>query len=102
MPLASKEDTNPAGSELPMNVENPATPNGQPENSLDLKDADQQNELSPEDPAPIPEQVFCFCKSKDELNMIQCDACEEWFHFKCVKIFTDVSAKPNLFSTRFL
>lgn len=31
-------------------------------------------------------QVYCICKSTDETNMIQCDRCEEWYHFQCVGI----------------
>lgn len=30
---------------------------------------------------------YCFCRSKDgEGKMIQCERCEEWYHFPCVKM----------------
>ena len=44
--------------------------------------------------------LYCICRSKDETAMIQCDKCNEWFHFRCMNILTpvstrDTSAPPN-------
>ena len=31
--------------------------------------------------------VYCHCSRPDSLDeMIQCDACDAWFHFECVRI----------------
>lgn len=27
---------------------------------------------------------FCLCRGEEKMPMVQCDSCEEWFHFKCV------------------
>lgn len=33
------------------------------------------------------EEVFCVCRRPDHGElMVACDGCEEWFHFKCMKI----------------
>lgn len=34
------------------------------------------------------EEVFCICRKPDHggMLMISCDGCEEWFHFKCMKL----------------
>lgn len=32
-------------------------------------------------------EVFCICKKPDEGDlMVGCDGCDDWFHFKCMKI----------------
>mmetsp|Transcript_14848 Transcript_14848/g.25272 ORF Transcript_14848/g.25272 Transcript_14848/m.25272 type:complete len:96 (-) Transcript_14848:199-486(-) len=33
--------------------------------------------------------VYCICRKADEMNMIQCDGCSEWFHFECMGIKGD-------------
>ena len=40
-------------------------------------------------PAPViaeeAEKLYCICRlADDHTRMIQCDSCEEWFHFRCV------------------
>jgi hypothetical protein len=40
-------------------------------------------------PQPEPEAqpaVYCICRSSDEQNMIMCDYCEEWYHYKCINL----------------
>lgn len=33
------------------------------------------------------EEVFCICRRPDQGElMICCDGCEEWFHFKCMRL----------------
>lgn len=33
------------------------------------------------------EELYCICKKPDEGDlMVGCDGCDDWFHFKCVKI----------------
>ncbi|KAK6200253.1 uncharacterized protein RJT21DRAFT_114679 [Scheffersomyces amazonensis] len=33
------------------------------------------------------EELFCICRKPDNGEMmVQCDGCEEWFHFKCMKL----------------
>lgn len=34
------------------------------------------------------EEVFCICRKPDHggMLMISCDGCDEWFHFKCMKL----------------
>ena len=29
-------------------------------------------------------KLYCFCRKPSSDRMVQCDACEEWFHFECV------------------
>ena len=33
-------------------------------------------------------ELFCFCKMPAQLDseMIQCDSCQQWFHFSCVGV----------------
>ena len=40
------------------------------------------------DPVPHSVAVYCICKSTEEsdIAMIQCDQCDEWYHFKCMGI----------------
>jgi hypothetical protein len=35
-------------------------------------------------PEKDPNQLFCLCKKRANNLMIQCDKCDEWFHFGCV------------------
>ncbi|KAK6463169.1 hypothetical protein DFJ63DRAFT_312491 [Scheffersomyces coipomensis] len=33
------------------------------------------------------EELFCICRKPDRGElMVQCDGCEEWYHFKCMKL----------------
>lgn len=32
------------------------------------------------------ELIYCFCKEGERGNMIQCEVCNEWFHYECVNI----------------
>ena len=45
--------------------------------------------------AELPLQVYCICRSSDEHNMIMCDCCEEWYHYKCINL-TPVSMLTTL------
>ena len=27
--------------------------------------------------------VYCYCRTRQKGNMIECSNCEEWFHLKC-------------------
>ena len=35
---------------------------------------------------PDGEKKFCICRGPSYGDMIECEICEEWFHFKCVGI----------------
>jgi hypothetical protein len=43
-------------------------------------------------PAPViaeeEEELYCICRMPNDCtrSMIQCDSCEEWFHFRCVGV----------------
>ena len=39
--------------------------------------------------------IYCICKNKEEGNMIMCDKCQNWFHFKCIGM--DENSNPNEF-----
>ncbi|CCF59665.1 hypothetical protein KAFR_0H02560 [Kazachstania africana CBS 2517] len=43
---------------------------------------------SPKKKEPVTQQeVYCICKKPDEGElMVGCDGCDDWFHFKCMKI----------------
>ena len=43
-----------------------------------------------------PVAVYCICRSSDEHNMIMCDCCEEWYHYKCINL-TPVSIGQDPF-----
>ena len=61
---------------------------GEPENRYESAAAGQDAALLGQGQEPLP--VYCICKSTDENFMIQCDKCNEWFHFHCMGI-TQVS-----------
>lgn len=37
--------------------------------------------------------LYCICRSPDETAMILCDKCNEWFHFRCMGLITQVSTR---------
>ena len=39
--------------------------------------------------------IYCICKNKESGNMIMCDNCQNWFHFKCIGM--DENSNPNEF-----
>ena len=39
--------------------------------------------------------LYCICKNKGDGNMIMCDKCQNWFHFKCIGL--DENSNPNEF-----
>ena len=43
-------------------------------------------------------ELFCYCRMPDNFdqNMVQCDACEVWFHFRCCEI----TCNPETFVCR--
>ena len=58
--------------------------------------------VEPTPQAPAAEEVlYCICRSKDETAMIQCDRCNEWFHFRCMNIVTQVSASSPILQPDF-
>ncbi|KAN0065591.1 COMPASS (complex proteins associated with Set1p) component [Thecaphora frezii] len=59
--------------------------------------------MSPPSPcsqaAPHAEDVYCICKSSynEDDSMIQCDRCEQWYHYSCVNITEQQSQLIDLF-----
>ena len=59
-----------------------------------LEECFEKEELSPFPPSSVPVKksrlkhvfvkVYCFCKRPKSYNMIECEGCSTWFHFKCV------------------
>jgi len=39
--------------------------------------------------------TYCICKNKEKGNMIMCDKCQNWYHFKCIEL--DENSNPNEF-----
>lgn len=50
---------------------------------------------------PAEDVLYCICRSKDETAMVQCDRCNEWFHFRCMGIVTQVSARAAPLQSNF-
>jgi len=42
------------------------------------------------------EPLYCVCRQPHTrgIFMIQCDACDEWFHGRCIGVDEDVRATP--------
>lgn len=49
------------------------------------------------------EEVFCICRKPDHGGelMVLCDGCEEWFHFKCMKLNKQYSKLISRFYCKF-
>lgn len=49
------------------------------------------------------EELFCICRKPDHGGelMISCDSCDEWFHFKCMKLNEDHSKLIAKFYCKF-
>lgn len=64
--------------------------------------SDVECAVDPTPQSPAAEEVlYCICRSKDETAMIQCDRCNEWFHFRCMNIVTQVSASSAILQPDF-
>lgn len=48
---------------------------------------------------PNSQNLYCFCQQPETVDMIQCDACSEWFHAQCVSI--DLASIENIDSLEF-
>jgi hypothetical protein len=61
-----------------------------------LKEAEKQRKKTPKskpqkrkkEPSPPQEEIYCVCRTADDGTrpMINCDKCEDWFHFDCVGV----------------
>lgn len=49
------------------------------------------------------EELYCVCRQPDRYGelMISCDGCEEWFHFKCMKINPNFQKLVHKFFCKF-
>lgn len=49
------------------------------------------------------EEVFCICRKPDHggLLMISCDGCDDWFHFKCMKLNVQYQKLVSKFYCKF-
>lgn len=49
------------------------------------------------------EEVYCICRRPDHggESMISCDGCEEWFHFRCMKLDPELSRLIARFFCKF-
>ena len=48
-----------------------------------------------------PKEVYCICRSSDEHNMIMCDRCDEWYHYKCINLTPVSIATPIIICVAF-
>ena len=39
----------------------------------------------------VPE--YCFCRKPDNMDMLSCDFCDEWYHLTCLKLTPDLAKK---------
>ena len=39
-----------------------------------------------------PAKTYCYCKSKESGRMVQCNGCQDWFHFTCAGLAEDFSS----------
>ena len=63
-----------------------------------------QPAVEPEpEPTEDAEELFCFCRqpySEDGDPMIECETCEEWYHFKCVNLTPAKAKKIKVYLCR--
>ena len=55
------------------------------------------------EPTEDAEELFCFCRqpySEDGDLMIECETCEEWYHFKCVNLTPAKAKKIKVYLCR--
>ena len=64
-----------------------------PSNTQDANEIVESAAPSGIDAPAEPPTLYCICRSQDETAMIQCDKCNEWFHFRCMNIITQVSKR---------
>ncbi|KAJ1553417.1 Lsd1/2 complex PHD finger containing protein Phf2 [Cladochytrium tenue] len=60
--------------------------------------ADEEEEVEEEDP----NKIYCYCRKPYDCTQmyIQCDLCEDWFHFSCANVTEDAADRTDLWYCR--
>ncbi|KAK0429032.1 hypothetical protein QR680_011144 [Steinernema hermaphroditum] len=57
----------------------------------------QHKAVSKKRKSPVKEKLYCICRGPDVgTEMVKCDMCRDWFHFKCVG-FTEQMKKNDFY-----
>lgn len=81
-PLASATTTSSSGRKRGVNLAVLAVLNNDAEDETEEEEEEEES-----DPDDDPNRLWCICKTPHGGRfMIACDACEEWFHGKCVNV----------------